>query len=102
MGLRFRIHRRDLPGCPDIVFPALKKVIFVHGCFWHQHRHCREGRVPTSNQVYWKTKLAKNKKRDALNRRRLTGLGWASMVVWECEIERKTAITSGVAKYLDL
>lgn len=85
-GYRFRIHRKDLPGNPDIVFPARRKAIFVHGCFWHQHPNCREGRIPGSRQEYWKPKLAKNVSRDAAALVKLTELGWHTTVVWECEL----------------
>ncbi|MFC5865134.1 very short patch repair endonuclease [Acidicapsa dinghuensis] len=86
-GYRFRIHRKDLPGTPDIVFPNLRKVIFVHGCFWHQHPDCREGRVPGSRREYWQPKLARNQERDATAIKQLIQQGWNAMTVWECEIE---------------
>jgi DNA mismatch endonuclease (patch repair protein) len=85
LGFRFRLHRRDLPGRPDLVFPSKRKVIFVHGCFWHQHRGCVDGRTPKSNSDYWLPKLANNKKRDRKNRARLTRLGWKCLVIWDCE-----------------
>jgi DNA mismatch endonuclease (patch repair protein) len=85
LGYRFRLHRRDLPGCPDLVFPSGRKVIFVHGCFWHQHQGCLDGRMPKSNTVYWSAKLANNKKRDKKNRLRLAGLGWKYLVIWDCQ-----------------
>lgn len=84
LGYRFRLHRRDLPGCPDLVFPSKRKVVFVHGCFWHQHRGCIDGRPPKSNTDYWLLKLANNKKRDKRNRSRLLRLGWKSLVIWDC------------------
>src|SRR5690349_14284392 len=67
LGYRFRLHRRDLPGSPDLVFPRLKKIVFVHGCFWHQHSGCREGRLPNSRSEYWIPKLTRNVARDAEN-----------------------------------
>lgn len=85
LGFRFRIHRRDLPGSPDLVFPSKQKVIFVHGCFWHQHRGCIDGRLPKSNTEYWLPKLANNKKRDKKNRSRLARLGWKCLVIWDCQ-----------------
>ena len=85
LGYRFRLHRRDLPGKPDLVFPGRKKVILVHGCFWHQHPGCREGRLPGSNQGYWKPKLERNVERDAANLARLREEEWQTLVVWECE-----------------
>lgn len=87
-GFRFRVHRKDLPGTPDIVFPSRRKVIFVHGCFWHQHSLCREGRMPTTRQEYWKPKLERNVARDAATTDRLRGLGWGVLVVWECRLEK--------------
>ena len=84
LGYRFRLHRKDLPGNPDIILPKYRVVIFVHGCFWHQH-NCRHGqRLPSSNQAYWLTKLSKNRGRDIQNTAKLTGLGWAVLIVWEC------------------
>lgn len=84
-GYRFRLHRKDLPGKPDIVFPGLRKVIFVHGCFWHQHPGCREGRLPGSRQNYWRPKLERNTQRDEIAMRELRKEGWDVIVIWECE-----------------
>jgi DNA mismatch endonuclease (patch repair protein) len=86
MGFCFRLHRADLPGRPDIVLPKHRKVIFVHGCFWHQHRSCPLASSPGTNIEYWKPKLAGNVQRDMRNRRRLRKLGWASLAVWECQM----------------
>lgn len=99
-GFRFRLHRRSLPGAPDIVFPSRRKAIFVHGCFWHSHR-CKRARKPASNRDYWIPKLAENKKRDARNRRRLTALGWSSLVVWECQLRTMDRVMEKVEKFLD-
>lgn len=86
MGLRYRLHGADLPGKPDLVFPRWKKVIFVHGCFWHGHR-CKAGRRrPASNTDYWNRKLDRNKERDKQNRRALKRLGWEVLVIWECQL----------------
>jgi DNA mismatch endonuclease (patch repair protein) len=85
-GYRFRLHRKDLPGKPDIVFPSLRKAIFVHGCFWHQHNACREGRLPGSRLDYWKPKLKRNQVRDAAALLELKSRGWDVIVVWECEL----------------
>jgi DNA mismatch endonuclease (patch repair protein) len=87
-GYRFRIHSRNLPGSPDIVFPARRKVIFVHGCFWHQHTRCGAGIVPATRREYWVPKLQRNQARDRLVQLALTRLGWKSLTVWECEIEK--------------
>lgn len=87
LGYRFRIHRKDLPGKPDIVFPSRRKVIFVHGCFWHQHPGCREGRVPGSRREYWEPKLARNQQRDSAAQTALKEQGWDYLLVWECELK---------------
>ena len=85
LGYRFRLYRRDLPGTPDLVFPRLRKVVLVHGCFWHQHEECRLARMPKSRLEYWRPKLERNQKRDKAARRALEELGWRVLVVWECE-----------------
>jgi DNA mismatch endonuclease (patch repair protein) len=84
LGYRFRLHRKDLPGKPDIVLPKWKTVILVHGCFWHGH-DCCEGHQPKSNSAYWVPKLERNRKRDLENAERLRQLGWKRLVVWECQ-----------------
>ena len=86
MGYRFRLHRWDLPGRPDLVFPGRGVVIQIHGCFWHQHQGCRHARVPKSRQEYWGPKFAQNAERDRDNERRLGEMGWRVLVVWECEL----------------
>jgi DNA mismatch endonuclease (patch repair protein) len=85
-GFRFRFHRKDLPGAPDIVLPKKKTVIFVHGCFWHRHPGCKRASTPASNMDYWTRKFARNQARDADNQARLTSLGWRVIIVWECEL----------------
>jgi DNA mismatch endonuclease Vsr len=99
-GYRFRIHPRDLPGKPDIVFPSRRKAIFVHGCFWHQHPGCREGRLPGTRQEYWRPKLDKNAVRDASSILALRKLGWDVAVVWECELESATTVPRKVQDFL--
>lgn len=84
MGFRFRLHRRDLPGTPDLVLPRHKTVIFVHGCFWHSHG-CKIGRAPKSKLAYWEAKLDENRRRDARNSDRLVSLGWRVVTIWGCE-----------------
>jgi DNA mismatch endonuclease, patch repair protein len=84
MGYRFRIHRKDLPGKPDIVLPKWRIVVFVHGCFWHGH-DCCEGHIPKTNLSYWAPKLDRNRKRDVENAESLGNLGWKRIVVWECQ-----------------
>ncbi len=89
-GFRFRLHYRKLPGHPDIVLPKYKAVIFVHGCFWHRHENCRHFRLPQSNVEYWENKIAGNVERDLRDANRIADMGWKVIVVWECELERKT------------
>lgn len=89
LGLRYRIHRRDLPGKPDIIFPRLKKALFVHGCFWHFHQDCREGRIPSTNSKFWKEKLEKNILKDKRNIKSLEDMGWQVITIWECDIEKR-------------
>lgn len=88
LGYRYRIHVKDLPGKPDLVFPKYKTVIFVQGCFWHYHQGCPEGRIPSSNTEFWKEKLKKNVDRDLKNIEQLKKAKWKVVVVWECEIEK--------------
>jgi len=87
-GFRFRLHRKDLPGKPDITLTKYSTVIFVHGCFWHYHSDCREGRIPDTNSKFWKEKLSKNVERDQKRQQELLEMGWNVVVVWECEVER--------------
>lgn len=91
MGYRYRLHRRDLPGTPDLVFAGRRKVIFMHGCFWHLHDdpNCKLARMPSSNQDYWKPKLERNRARDRENQRKLEALGWQVLVIWECQTRQK-------------
>lgn len=89
MGFRFRVHKINLPGKPDIVLPKYKTAIFVHGCFWHFHKSCPEGRIPTSNSIFWDEKLRANVSRDERNIKKLKNDGWQVLVVWECKLERK-------------
>jgi len=86
MGFRYRLYAPDLPGKPDLVFRKDRKVIFVHGCFWHCHSACIDGHSPKTNTGYWRSKLARNKTRDRKSVRSLRKLGWDVIVVWECEI----------------
>jgi DNA mismatch endonuclease (patch repair protein) len=88
MGYRFRLHVKKLPGRPDIVLPKYRTVVFVHGCFWHRHRGCRNCTTPANNRGFWVKKLGGNVTRDKLNRGALLKLGWRVVVVWECETER--------------
>lgn len=99
LGFRFRLHRADLPGRPDIVLPRLKTVVFLNGCFWHGHS-CRRGRLPKSNIAYWEPKVAANKKRDRRAMRKLSALGWQWIVVWECATRKVDTLTLRLAKRL--
>lgn len=100
LGYRFRLHRRDLPGSPDLVFPRLRKVIFVHGCFWHRHAACRYAYVPKSNADFWASKFASNVRRDSQAMRSLADLAWKVLVVWECELSDEAAVSSRLAVFL--
>ena len=92
-GYRFRLHRKDLPGKPDIVLPKYKTVIFVHGCFWHSHG-CKDSGTPKTNTSFWAAKLADNVRRDIKNQALLTQQGWNVQVIWECEIRNATELLS--------
>ncbi|SPE39092.1 XorII very short patch repair endonuclease [Candidatus Sulfopaludibacter sp. SbA3] len=89
MGYRYKLHDHSLPGRPDMVFPGRRKVVFIHGCFWHRHRdgRCRLAHQPRSNLDYWNSKLASNKIRDAAHRKALRAAGWKVLIIWECEVE---------------
>lgn len=87
LGYRFRLHRRDLPGRPDLVFPGRRKAIFLHGCFWHRHQGCRNATIPKSSADFWTAKFRANVDRDARNLADLAALGWDVLVVWECELK---------------
>ncbi|HYM78782.1 MAG TPA: DNA mismatch endonuclease Vsr [Candidatus Dormibacteraeota bacterium] len=100
LGFRFRLHRRDLPGRPDLTFPSLKRVIFVHGCFWHQHKRCADGRLPKSRQSYWVPKLQANVVRDKRHRANLKRLGWNVLVVWDCETADTARLATRLQNYL--
>ena len=88
MGYRFRLHRKDLPGSPDLVFPKYRKVIFVNGCFWHGHKNCKRAQLPQTNPVFWRRKIEGNIKRDKANCRKLKIAGWPYLVIWQCEIKQ--------------
>lgn len=92
MGYRFRLHRRDLPGKPDIVLPKYRAVVFVHGCFWHRHKGCRYAYTPKTRKEFWENKFSENIRRDKENSARLRQLGWKIIYVWECETERNPGL----------
>ena len=100
LGFRFRLHRRDLPGAPDLVFPRLRKVIFVHGCFWHRHHKCRLAYRPKTNAGFWDAKFEANVARDARALQALMTLGWEVEVVWECELVDVPALSGRVERFL--
>jgi DNA mismatch endonuclease (patch repair protein) len=100
LGFRFRLHRRNLPGTPDLVFPRLRKAILVHGCFWHQHPGCRLARLPKSRPEYWLPKLERNAQRDAEARGALAAEGWQTLVVWECETEHLDVLARRLRAFL--
>lgn len=101
MGHRCQLHRKDLPGCPDFVFPSQKKIIFVHGCFWHGHSCARGSRVPKNNREYWVDKIGKNKRRDISHRRRLKKMGWNTLVVWECRLKSLDVTAKKLERFLN-
>lgn len=100
MGFRFRKNVRTLPGTPDIVLPKFGSIIFVNGCFWHQHKHCIRSHIPKSNRKYWKDKLRKNVERDATTRVILESLGWRVFYIWQCEINEVDELRELLRKFL--
>jgi DNA mismatch endonuclease, patch repair protein len=100
-GYRYRLHVKQLPGCPDLVFAKEKKAIFVHGCFWHVHPGCRLGRLPKSNLRFWKPKLEGNRERDQRNIRKLRRMGWKVLIVWQCKLKSADRCLSRVARFLE-
>lgn len=100
LGYRFRLYRRDLPGTPDMVFPRLRKIIMVNGCFWHQHEGCRRARLPKSRPEYWLPKLARNKERDEQVIHALNALGWDILTLWECQAKNVDAACTAIAPFL--
>lgn len=101
MGFRFRLHRRDLPGCPDIVLPKHRLCIFVHGCFWHQHPNCKRATFPETRKEFWAEKFEKNKLRDEIAVRELRRLGWQTIIIWECETKNKELLTKVISARID-
>lgn len=100
-GYRFRLHRKDLPGSPDLTFPRRRAVVFVHGCFWHGHDCKRGSRAPKSNAGYWTDKIARNVARDARNLEALAAMNWRVAVVWECELKEPQAVLGRMCEFLD-
>ena len=102
LGYRYRLHAKDLPGCPDLVFRPRRKVLFVHGCFWHRHEGCSRNRIPKSpeRQEFWRDKLDRNARRDQVNQTALRKMGWAVLVIWECETKDVDRLTKEVRAFL--
>ena len=92
MGFRFRLHRKDLPGSPDIVLPKYKTLIFVHGCFWHRHENCKYASNPKTRKEFWESKFKANVKRDLEIQEKIKNIGWQSVVIWECELKDSSAL----------
>lgn len=101
MGYRFRLHRKDLPGTPDIALPRHKKIIFVHGCFWHDHADCPRSKRPTTNQKFWHEKLDKNRERDRSSINNLKELGWDVLIVWTCEVNDTLKLKNKLLSFLE-
>lgn len=100
MGYRFRLHRKDLPGSPDIVLPRHRKVVFTHGCFWHGHAGCRRAGRPTSNRAFWDKKIDRNIERDEIAVMALRASGWQVLVVWECETRDRESLSHVLAEFM--
>ncbi len=100
LGFRFRLHRKDLPGRPDIVFPRHRAVIMVHGCFWHRHPGCKHASTPKTRKSFWKNKLEDNVARDKRNETALRELGWRVIVIWECETKDREAVADRIESFL--
>ncbi len=100
MGYRFRLHRKDLPGKPDIVLPKHHKVVFVHGCFWHGHEECRRAARPATNAEFWNKKIDGNIKRDAQKLEELKATGWHALTIWQCELRDLEALRGKIDRFL--
>ncbi len=101
LGYRYRLHARDLPGKPDLVFRKRHKLIFVHGCFWHRHASCHLARLPKSRVDFWLSKLEGNKKRDEKTRRALVKHGWHVLTIWECQLDSDERLKDRIKRFLD-
>jgi DNA mismatch endonuclease (patch repair protein) len=100
LGYRFRLHRKDLPGTPDLVFPVRRSAVFVHGCFWHGH-DCSRGHLPSSNVAFWEQKIGKNKQRDDRVRKLLRKEGWKVLAVWQCETKDSSRLAKKLTRFLE-
>lgn len=101
MGYRYRLHREDLPGKPDMVFPSRRKVIFIHGCFWHGHACARGARIPKTNREYWMKKIERNRNRDHKACSALKAKDWGSLSIWECELKDLDKVQQRIVNFLD-
>jgi DNA mismatch endonuclease, patch repair protein len=101
LGYRYRLHKRNLPGCPDLVFAPRGKVIFVHGCFWHRHSRCNLARLPKSRIDFWVPKLEGNRRRDERNKRALAREGWKVLTIWECQLGDADRLSAVIRRFLD-
>lgn len=101
MGYRFRLYRRDLPGCPDLVFAKRRKIVFFHGCFWHQHTGCKRAARPESNRDFWNRKLDETVERDSRNMGLLREMGWQVLIIWGCEIKDTESLRAGLLDFLE-
>jgi len=101
LGYRYRLHAKELPGHPDLAFRRRKKVIFVHGCFWHRHENCPLARMPKSRTDFWEAKLEGNRQRDEKNTKMLRRAGWRVLTIWECELKDTTRLERRIGRFLD-
>ena len=100
LGFRFRLHKKELPGCPDVVLPKYRKVLFINGCFWHGHKNCKRASIPVTNYEFWEAKIKKNILRDRKNIRELKKQGWSVLVIWQCEIKNDDILIEKLRKFL--
>jgi DNA mismatch endonuclease (patch repair protein) len=100
MGFRFRLHRKDLPGTPDIVLPKYRLCIFVHGCYWHQHQGCKKATIPNTRKEFWQNKFKQNAKRDDNAKKELEKQGWNVCIIWECETRKPECLSNTISKCL--
>jgi DNA mismatch endonuclease, patch repair protein len=101
MGYRYRLHSKDLPGHPDMVFTSRRKVIFIHGCFWHRHEGCPLARLPKSRTDFWIPKLESNRRRDEVTRHRLSDMGWNFLLIWECETKDMSKLKENIESFME-
>ena len=101
MGYRFRLHRKDLPGKPDIVLPRYKSVIFVHGCFWHRHKGCKNATSPKTKKIFWREKFRANVERDRKVQKELKSMGWSIQIIWECELSDPEEVRKSLKSHLN-